>query len=105
MHQVIADARIFLFLSLIEGFGFPPIEAMQLGTPVVCSKYSSLPEVVGNAAALVDPCNCDEIADALITLQNSEELQKELVTKGYENIKRFSWDETAKEYAKLIMKQ
>lgn len=104
MHQMIADATIFLFLSLIEGFGFPPIEAMQLGTPVVCSQCSSLPEVVGNAAILVDPTNPEQIADTLIQLQNDEELQKELVAKGYQNITRFSWEKSAAEYAEIVMK-
>lgn len=104
MHQMIADATIFLFLSLIEGFGFPPIEAMQLGTPVVCSQCSSLPEVVGNAAILVDPTNPEQVADTLIQLQNDEELQKELVAKGYQNITRFSWKKSAAEYAEIVMK-
>lgn len=104
MHRMIANAKIFLFLSLVEGFGFPPIEAMQLGTPVVCSSLSSLPEVVGNAALLVDPRHEDEVADALIQIQNDEEMQKMLIVKGYQNVVRFSWSQTAAQYAELIMK-
>ena len=104
MHRMIAEAKIFLFLSLIEGFGFPPIEAMQLGTPVVCSKMSSLPEVVGDAAMLVDPCKPDEVADALVKLQNDANKQQELIVKGYHNVERFSWDKTANKYADIVMK-
>ena len=92
MHRMIAEAKIFLFLSLIEGFGFPPVEAMQLGTPVVCSKMSSLPEVVGDAAILVDPCEPDEVADALVKLQNDANKQQELIVKGYHNVERFFVD-------------
>lgn len=104
MHRMIAEAKIFLFLSLIEGFGFPPVEAMQLGTPVVCSKMSSLPEVVGDAAILVDPCKPDEVADALVKLQNDANKQQELIVKGYHNVERFSWDKTANKYADIVMK-
>lgn len=104
MHRMIAEAKIFLFLSLIEGFGFPPVEAMQLGTPVVCSKMSSLPEVVGDAAILVDPCEPDEVADALVKLQNDANKQQELIVKGYHNVERFSWDKTANKYADIVMK-
>ena len=104
MHRMIAEAKIFLFLSLIEGFGFPPVEAMQLGTPVVCSKMSSLPEVVGDAAILVDPCEPDEVADALVKLQNDANKQQELIVKGYHNVERFSWDKTANKYAAIVMK-
>lgn len=104
MHQMIANAKIFLFLSLIEGFGFPPIEAMQLGTPVVCSSLSSLPEVTGDAAILVNP-NCEEeVADALIRLQTDTNMQKQLVENGFENIKRFSWDKMATKYARILMR-
>ena len=104
MHRMIAEAKIFLFLSLIEGFGFPPVEAMQLGTPVVCSKMSSLPEVVGDAAILVDPDQMQEVASALIELQEDPKLQRELIEKGYRNADRFSWDLMAARYAELIMK-
>lgn len=104
MHRMIAEARIFLFLSIIEGFGFPPIEAMQLGTPVICSIFSSLPEVVGDAAILVAPDNPAQVAIAIIRLQNNQEKMDELVKKGYQNIERFSWNITAEKYANLVMK-
>ena len=90
--KVAANAKAYLFLSYMEGFGFPPLEAMQLGVPVVCSNRSSLPEVVGNAGILVDPDDIEGVAEALITVTTDEELRKELIAKGYENIKRFSWE-------------
>ena len=94
----IAGARIFLFLSLAEGFGFPPLEAMQLGTPVVCSDRSSLPEVTGDAALKVDPDKPEEVAEAVLRLQQDEELVKELVRKGTANTERFSWESRVQLY-------
>lgn len=102
MHKLIADARVFLFLSLIEGFGFPPLEAMQLKTAVICSGISSLPEVVGNAAMLVNPTDYEEIAAAMERLSLDETLQEGLIQKGSENVARFSWDGIGKQYWKVL---
>lgn len=104
MHQFITNASVFLFLSFIEGFGFPPIEAMQLGVPVICSNRSSLPEIVGDAAILADPANYREIGMRLNDLINNEALQKELVKKGFENVSRFSWDTRAEKYWSAIIR-
>ncbi len=90
--DLIKGAQFFLFLSLIEGFGFPPLEAMQLGCPVISSNRTSLEEVLGDAAIPVDPQNASEVADAMSRLQNDDELKKELVQRGFENITRYSWD-------------
>ena len=98
MHKLIADARAFLFLSLVEGFGFPPLEAMQLKTAVICSGISSLPEVVGDAALLVNPENYEEVAAAMDRLSLDAELQEELIQKGSKNIERFSWERIVKQY-------
>ena len=89
---LIKNAKIFLFLSYIEGFGFPPLEAMQLDTPVVSSDRTSLKEVIGDAGLLVDPDNCPDVADKLLYLQTHEKLCAELVQKGEKNITRFGWD-------------
>lgn len=104
VHAAIKGAKAFLFLSLAEGFGFPPIEAMQLGVPVICSNLSSLPEVVGDSAVLVNPQEAGEVGDAIQRLLSDQKKQRELVEKGYENIKRFDWDKTAKEYWNEIYK-
>lgn len=102
MHEMIAKASTFLFLSLVEGFGFPPIEAMQLGTPVICSGITSLPEVVGDAAILVDPTDTKAVAQELSHLLKNPEKQQDLIEKGYENIKRFSWDIMIKRYIEVL---
>lgn len=103
MHKMIAKAKVFLFLSLVEGFGFPPIEAMQLGTPVICSGITSLPEVVGDAAVLVTPEDAQAVAEEMIALLQDENRQQELIAKGYENIKRFSWDGIIKKYIEVLL--
>jgi glycosyltransferase involved in cell wall biosynthesis len=103
LHKMIANAKIFIFLSLTEGFGFPPIEAMQLGVPVICSNLSSLPEVVGDAAIMVDPNDYKSIGKTIDDLVNSEEKQKALVSKGYKNISRFSWESGVKLYWKALI--
>ena len=102
MYTMMKGAKAFLFLSLAEGFGFPPIEAMQLGVPVICSNISSLPEVAGDSAVLVNPQNPEEVAAAIKELLGDTEKQRSLVEKGYENIKRFDWDKAAREYWKEI---
>lgn len=92
MHSLLAGARAFLFLSLIEGFGFPPLEAMQLGVPVVCSDRTALTEVVSDAGLLTDPENYEQTVECLNRVLEEEELRKSLVRKGYANVKRFDWD-------------
>lgn len=98
LYGIIGGAEIFLFLSLAEGFGFPPVEAMQLGVPVICSDRTSLPEIVSDAAILADPCDHSEVGKQLLLLAGDEELRHRLVEKGYENIRRFSWDDLAGKY-------
>lgn len=102
MHKLIADARVFLFLSLVEGFGFPPLEAMQLRTAVICSNISSLPEVVGDAAMLVNPSNYEEVAVAMEKLAQDENLQEELIQRGIANVGRFSWEGIVQQYWKAF---
>jgi glycosyltransferase involved in cell wall biosynthesis len=85
-------AKIFVFPSLYEGFGLPPLEAMAHGTPVVTSNTSSLPEVTGNAAVLVNPENVFEIMRALHRVLLDQSLRDRLKQRGYEQSKRFSWD-------------
>ena len=85
-------AKIFVFPSLYEGFGLPPLEAMAHGTPVVTSNTSSLPEVVGNAAVLVNPENVFEIMRALHRVLLDQPLRERMKQRGYEQAARYSWD-------------
>src|SRR5713101_2113671 len=90
-------AKIFVFPSLYEGFGLPPLEAMAHGTPVVTSNSSSLPEVVGNAAVLVNPENVFEIMRALHRVLLDQPLREKLKQRGYEQAAKFSWDVSARQ--------
>ncbi len=89
-------ADIFAFPSFFEGFGVPPIEAMACGTPVITSNTSSLPEVVGDAALLIDPHKPDELAHAITRLLENSQLREELRQKGYERAKQYTWAESAR---------
>jgi len=91
------SAALFVFPSLYEGFGLPPLEAMATGTPVVASNVSALPEVLGDAALLVNPENVFEIARAIQEGLLDEELRCELIAKGKAQAARYSWDRTARE--------
>ena len=90
-------AHLFLFPSLFEGFGLPVLEAQSYGIPVMCANNSSLPEIAGDAALLVDPTDVDALADAMLRLSEDEALRQQLIAAGYENTKRFSWEKAARE--------
>jgi glycosyltransferase involved in cell wall biosynthesis len=97
MLRVFYDAaKVFVFPSLYEGFGLPPLEAMAHGTPVVTSNTSSLPEVVGNAAVLVNPENVFEIMRALHRVLLDQSIRDKIKQRGYEQGKKFSWDASAR---------
>jgi glycosyltransferase involved in cell wall biosynthesis len=90
-------AKVFVFPSLYEGFGLPPLEAMAHGTPVLASNTSSLPEVVGNAAVMVNPENVFEIMHALHRVLLDQQLREKMKQRGYERVQAFSWDVAARE--------
>jgi glycosyltransferase involved in cell wall biosynthesis len=90
-------ADLFVYPSLYEGFGLPPLEAMACGTPVITSNVSSLPEVVGGAGVMVDPNCVDGLAKELNEVLKNDDLRKDLRAKGLERAKMFSWNKTAKE--------
>jgi glycosyltransferase involved in cell wall biosynthesis len=89
-------AGVFVFPSLYEGFGLPPLEAMASGTPVVTSNVSSLPEVAGDAAVLVDPYDPAAIADGIYRVLSDVELRRELRRKGLSRANQFSWEESVR---------
>lgn len=90
-------ADLFVYPSLYEGFGLPPLEAMACGTPVITSNVSSLPEVVGNAAIMFDPHDVEELANSMCAILNNEISKKDLIKNGLEQVKKFSWKRCAEE--------
>ena len=89
------SADLFIYPSLYEGFGLPPLEAMSCSTPVITSNLTSIPEVTGDCAVLINPFNKDELAEALINLLNCPDLLKEYGEKGYKKSLDFTWKNTA----------
>jgi glycosyltransferase involved in cell wall biosynthesis len=96
-----SGAEIFIFPSLLEGFGMPPLEAMACGTPVIASNLTAIPEVVGDAGFLIDPRNPDEITQAIETVLFDDGLQERLRQRGLERARQFSWRRTARETLRL----
>lgn len=90
-------ASAFVFPSLYEGFGLPPLEAMATGTPVVCSNVSSLPEVVADAAMIVNPENVFDMARGIREVLLDESTRQRLIAGGYERVRQFSWRRTAEQ--------
>jgi glycosyltransferase involved in cell wall biosynthesis len=93
-------ALLFVYPSLYEGFGLPPLEAMACGTPVVASNTSALPEVVGDAGLLVEPTDAEGMADAMYRVLADSELKDTLRAKGLERARAFSWQRAARETAR-----
>ncbi len=89
-------SRCFLYPTLYEGFGFPPLEAMACGTPVITSECTSVPEVAGDAAILIDPTSDKSIGDALVRVLQDEPLRRQLIQRGKEQVRRFGWQETVR---------
>jgi glycosyltransferase involved in cell wall biosynthesis len=90
-------AAAFAFPSLYEGFGLPPLEAMACGTPVLTSRISSLPEVVGDGALLVDPYSEEAIAEGLARILDDDELRQALVQRGRKRAEAFSWERSVRQ--------
>ena len=97
LRIIYSSAAVFAFPSLYEGFGLPPLEAMATGTPVVTSSVSSLPEVVGDAAVIVNPENVFDIARGLRELLLDDETRQRVIHAGYLQARRFDWKRTAEQ--------
>ena len=94
-------ASLFVYPSFYEGFGLPPLEAMQCGCPVITSNTSSLPEVVGNAGIMVDPNDVDELAKQMERVLTNKKLQQKMRKAGLKQAKKFSWEKCARETLKV----
>ncbi len=101
LWSLIRQASCICYPSLIEGFGGPVLEGFAAGVPVITSNTSSLPEVAGEAALLVNPENEDEIAQAIMKVTGEKETRDKLIKKGKERVKQFSWEKTAEEVVKV----
>ena len=95
LRNIVASSKALLLVSYFEGFGIPIIEAMQCDVPVITSNCTSMPEVAGDAAILVDPSSIEQIAGAITQMANDRVLRKTLIQKGRSQRKKFSWDKTA----------
>jgi len=98
------SAQVFVYPSFFEGFGFPPLEAMACGIPTIVSANSSLPEVVGQAALMVNPKNIDELAWAMEQALTDNQLRERLIKKGLEQAQKFSWQKCAQETLEVLTK-
>lgn len=96
-------AKLFVYPSIYEGFGFPPLEAMASGTPVITSRISSLPEIVGDAALLVNPFDIQEIAKAMTKVIESASFSDELRERGIMQAAKFSWTKCAEDTLKVLV--
>ena len=97
-------AKIFVYISFYEGFGFPPLEAAASGTPVVTSSVSAIPEVMGNAAVMVDPNNPKEVAEAIYQCLTDNNLRERMREKEKKQVAEFTWEKCAREVVDLLKK-
>ena len=102
LASIYKGASLFVFPSLYEGFGFPPLEAMACGTPVIASNTTSLPEVTGDAAILVDPLDIQKLSQEMVNVLTNSELRKKLTQRGIEKSKGFSIERFARELIKCL---
>ena len=99
---VYENADVFIYPSAVESFGLPVLEAMACGTPVVASNRMSVPEIGGDAALIVDPDNVREMSEAIYRIIIDEKLKETLIKKGYERVRKFTWEKTAQETLKVF---
>jgi glycosyltransferase involved in cell wall biosynthesis len=99
-----SGALCFVYMSLCEGFGLPPLEAMQCGTPVICSSTTSLPEVVGEAGILVAPTNYEEISQQMLKIYQNSQFRNQLGQQSLQRASQFSWEKFTEETWKVYQK-
>lgn len=104
LYSLTAAAFAVTYVSLFEGFGIPIIEALRSDVPVICSNTTSMPEIAGDAAILVDPFSVESIADAMIKLKSDQQLRSKLIENGKKRKNNFTWDKTANDLWTSILK-
>ncbi len=97
LDNLYKNASLFVFPSLYEGFGLPPLEAMKRGVPVIASNLTCIPEILGEAALYFNPLNIDDMAEKIKTALINRELREGLINKGFERVKKYSWQQMAEE--------
>lgn len=97
VKHIYANAALFIYASLCEGFGLPILEAMQSGIPVITSNVSSMPEVAGDACELIDPLDIEQLKEAIVRVLSSEDTRESMSKRGLERSKMFSWRKCAEE--------
>ena len=97
LRQLYNQASLFVYPSIYEGFGFPVLEALACGVPVITANTSSLPEVAGEAAVFIDPRSAEDISSAISMLLTEKEVRETLIRKGPAQVKKFSWERAAEE--------
>ena len=102
LMNVLGSCQALVYASLFEGFGIPILEAMHCGVPVITSNVTSMPEVGGDAVYYVNPHSADSISEGMLAINRDEKLRADLIRKGFEQKKKFSWDRTAKGLWKCI---
>ncbi len=104
LDNLYRNASLFVFPSLSEGFGLPPLEAMARGVAVVSSNATSLPEILGDGALYFNPLDIDDMAEKIKKALTDENLRKKLIEKGFEQVKKYSWRKMAEETLELYSK-
>jgi glycosyltransferase involved in cell wall biosynthesis len=97
LDNLYRNASLFVFPSLYEGFGLPPLEAMQRGVPVVSSNASCMPEILGNAVIYFDPLDINDMAEKIKKVLADKNLREQLIQKGFVQVKKYSWQKMAEE--------
>ena len=104
LQSLYSNALGFVYPSIHEGFGLPPLEAMACGTPVIASNTSAVPEILEDTAVLVDPCDLNEIVSAIIELWTTPSFQNEMIIRGLNHVKKFNWEDSAAKHLELYHK-
>jgi len=102
-NKLYQNADLFILPSFYEGFGLPVLEAMSYDIPVICSNNSSLPEIAGDAALLINPNDIEKIAEAMKKVFSDNSLRNKMIEKGFKNVERFSWEKCAKETMGVLL--